>query len=292
MSINDSEATVVEKKLIVKSFSVLGIVRKRGLVAVLFIYSIRKLIISYYSSTLLRITTSDKQYSPNASALGEYCLCGERGIRTLEELSPLMVFKTTAFNHSAISPFIFNYSNECCSLVTDTTKKVVKCTQGHDTIYFMEQSARAITWEAPEHHHVEKSSDWFLALAIIVFALVISAILFGNTLFAILLAVAGITLAIMASKKPSVIPFAVTVRGITISDEMYPYSTLVSYHIDEQDIRGPQLLVLTKRHFMPLLILPLPAEYIDDIEDILKEKLSEDLLEEPLFMKILESFGF
>jgi hypothetical protein len=29
---------------------------------------------------------------------------GERGIRTLEELSPLTVFKTAAFNHSAISP--------------------------------------------------------------------------------------------------------------------------------------------------------------------------------------------
>ncbi len=32
------------------------------------------------------------------------CQCGERGIRTLEELSPLTVFKTAAFNHSAISP--------------------------------------------------------------------------------------------------------------------------------------------------------------------------------------------
>ena len=31
-------------------------------------------------------------------------LGGERGIRTLEELSPLTVFKTAAFNHSAISP--------------------------------------------------------------------------------------------------------------------------------------------------------------------------------------------
>gem|GEM_PF-5918062 len=31
-------------------------------------------------------------------------LCGGRGIRTLEELSPLTVFKTAAFNHSAIPP--------------------------------------------------------------------------------------------------------------------------------------------------------------------------------------------
>ena len=31
-------------------------------------------------------------------------LCGGRGIRTLEKLSPLTVFKTAAFNHSAIPP--------------------------------------------------------------------------------------------------------------------------------------------------------------------------------------------
>ena len=30
---------------------------------------------------------------------------GETGIRTLEGLAPLLVFKTSAFNHSAISPF-------------------------------------------------------------------------------------------------------------------------------------------------------------------------------------------
>ena len=34
----------------------------------------------------------------------EVSICGGRGIRTLEELSPLAVFKTAAFNHSAIPP--------------------------------------------------------------------------------------------------------------------------------------------------------------------------------------------
>jgi hypothetical protein len=31
---------------------------------------------------------------------------GERGIRTPEELAPLTVFKTAAFDRSAISPFL------------------------------------------------------------------------------------------------------------------------------------------------------------------------------------------
>lgn len=151
---------------------------------------------------------------------------------------------------------------------------------------------RAITWEAPEHHHVEKGNDWFLVLGIIFFALVVAAVLFGNLLFAILLALSGLTLAIAAARKPSIVHFAVTVRAVTIDDHIFPYSTLESFYIDEDDPRGPQLLVKTKRNFLPLLVLPLPADHIDDIDDILKEKLPEELLEEPLMMKVLESFGF
>ena len=36
----------------------------------------------------------------------EVSICGGRGIRTLERVSPLAVFKTAAFNHSAIPPYI------------------------------------------------------------------------------------------------------------------------------------------------------------------------------------------
>jgi hypothetical protein len=157
----------------------------------------------------------------------------------------------------------------------------------------MEPSARAITWEAPEYHYVKKGGDWFLAFAIVVIACAVAAILFNNSLFALLIGVAGGALGISAAKKPSVIPFAVTVRGVRIDDRLYPYSTLDAFHIDEEDEeRGPQLLVLSKRRFMPLLVLPLPSEYIDDIEDIMKEKLPEKLLEEPFLMKLLEKFGF
>ncbi len=156
----------------------------------------------------------------------------------------------------------------------------------------MEQTPRAITWEAPEHTFVEKGGDWYFAFTIIVLSLVISAFLFGNSLFALLLIVSGLALAVMSAKKPAVVPFGVSVRGVKINEENYPFAILKSYHIDEEDPRGPQLLVLTKRRFLPLLVLPIPVEYIDDIEGILREKIKDEVLEEPLFMKVLERFGF
>lgn len=156
----------------------------------------------------------------------------------------------------------------------------------------MEQTPRSVTWEAPEHHHVEKGNDWFFALAIIVAAMVVVAILFNDVLFALLIGLAGGALAVSAAKRPSIIPFAVTIRGVRIDDELYTYATLESYAIDEDDPRGPQLLLKAKRRFMPLMVLPIPPDYIDEIESILKEKLVEEELEEPFFMKVLELFGF
>ena len=156
----------------------------------------------------------------------------------------------------------------------------------------MDGSPRAVTWEAPEHHHVEKGNDWFFALAIIIGALVVSAVLFNNVLLALLIGLAGGALGVSATKKPSIIPFAVTVRGVRIDDRLYPYTTLDAYAIDEEDPRGPQLLLRSTRKLMPLLVIPLPAEYIDDIESILESRLPEDELEEPFLMKVFELFGF
>jgi len=156
----------------------------------------------------------------------------------------------------------------------------------------MEPAPRAITWEAPEHHHVEKGNDWFFALTIIIISLVVAAILFGDVLFALLIGLAGGAMAVSAARRPSIIPYAVTVRGVRIEDRLYPYSTLDSYHIDEEDPRGPQLLIKSDKKLMPLIIMPIPPEHIDDIEQILKEKLAEEELVEPFLVKVLELFGF
>ena len=129
-------------------------------------------------------------------------------------------------------------------------------------------------------------------MAIIIIALVIAAVLFDNVLFALVIGLAGGALAVSAAKRPAIIPYGVTVRGIRIEDRLYPFSTLDSYHIDEDDPRGPQLLIKSERKLMPLIVMPIPTNHIDDIEHILKEKLIEEELAEPFLIKVLELFGF
>ena len=157
----------------------------------------------------------------------------------------------------------------------------------------MQQSdIRGISWEAPQHHHIEKGADWYWVLGIVGTSGAIAAAVLGNLLFAAVILLATVTMWVVANREPRIIPYAVTVRGIRIDDKLYPYTNLESFYIDEESPLGPQLLVKPSALLSQLLILPLPEEHIDDIDDMLIERLSEEELEEPFAHKLLEFFGF
>lgn len=155
-----------------------------------------------------------------------------------------------------------------------------------------QEQIKSITWEAPEHHHFEKSPEWYVAIAIVALAGVIAAFLIGNILFGVVVILSGVVLAISSMRAPVTIPYAVTARGVRIDDRLYPYTSLESFYIDEDDPKGPQLLLRSEHLFSPLVVLPIPEDEIDDIEDILASRLPEEYLEEPFFTKLLEFFGF
>lgn len=156
----------------------------------------------------------------------------------------------------------------------------------------MPEQPRGITWEAYEHHHDGKKSDWFWILGIATIASAIASILLGNTLLGVLILIGGVVVAILASREPKIIAYAVTQRGLRIDDKLYPYTTLEAFYIEEDGPFGPQLLVRSEKIFMPLLILPLPEDAMEDIEDLIAERLPEEHIEEPLAHKLLEFFQF
>lgn len=151
---------------------------------------------------------------------------------------------------------------------------------------------KSITWEAPEHHHTEKTGEWYTALGIICLAGAAAAFMVGNGLFGILILLIGITVTITSLRAPEVITFSVSSRGIRVDERLYPFTSLESYYIDEEDPKGPQLLLKGERLMMPLIVIPLPADEVDEIEDIIRDRLPEERLEEPFFSKLLEFFGF
>lgn len=163
---------------------------------------------------------------------------------------------------------------------------------GNDTISSMDDTIRAITWEAPEHHHIEKGSDWFWVLGIIAACGAIAAFFLGNYLFALVILLGSGVVALRTVKPPRVVPFMVGRRGVRAGEKLFPYSSLESFCIDEEDERGPQLLLKSSRLHMPLIVMPIPEEHLYDIEELLRERLPEEELHEPLGHKLLELFGF
>ncbi len=155
----------------------------------------------------------------------------------------------------------------------------------------MEKKPRSVSWEAPEHHHIEKGNDWFFALIVIVVCLVLVAILLNDVLFALLLGIAGGVLLMVASNKPAIIPYEISVKGVKVGGEFYPYNNLLSYYIDEEDPHGPHILIKIDSKIMPLLVFPIPEEHIYEIEEILQDRLPEEYLEESIFVKIFEVLG-
>jgi uncharacterized membrane protein len=155
-----------------------------------------------------------------------------------------------------------------------------------------EAVAREVLWEAPEHHHVEKNGDWFWILGILTIIITVTTFFLGNTLLALLLLIAGITMGLIANREPDLITMAVNNRGVRLGDTLHPYSTLECFYLDEEHERGPHLLVRSNKLFMPLLIMPIPEEYIEDIEMILESRLPEEYLVEPLANKLMEIVGF
>ncbi len=151
---------------------------------------------------------------------------------------------------------------------------------------------REVSWEAPEHHHTEKGSDWFWALGIITIACAVTTIVLGNVLFGIVILLAGVVTALVSVKTPRMMAYAVSLRGVRIGQDLHPYSSLKCFFLNEEHPHHVELLLQSKSIFMPLIIIPVPDDAVDDIEYILETRLPEEHLEESLGHHLLEFLGF
>ncbi len=148
-----------------------------------------------------------------------------------------------------------------------------------------------LEWRALEHHHEEKSNDWFWAVGIVAVSIAVTAIIWGNLLFGILILVATFSLILHAVRQPKIHDIKIDGRGITIDSFHYPYKSIDSFYVNVHE-NPPVLLLKSQRFFMPILVIRLDEIHPDDVHEYLKEMLYEDELREPLLQKVAERFGF
>lgn len=157
----------------------------------------------------------------------------------------------------------------------------------------MEKSTN-ISWQAHDHIKQEKSADWFWAVGIIAIGIVILSIYFGNYLFALLIAIATFTLFMQKHSAPQLINFEINQRGVVVRDTMYPYTSLDSFCVvDEDGWERDRVIFKSSKTFMPLIIVPIEkAADLGEVRIFLLDHLHEEELSEPTFQKIMDRLGF
>lgn len=154
-------------------------------------------------------------------------------------------------------------------------------------------ASKTISWKALEHHHQVRSNEWFWAIGIIAVAGAVLAAYFGNIILAILITLAGFTSLLQGHSKPRVIEFRITRKGVAAGETMYPYSTLESFWVIDEEV-DDRIILKSRKVMMPFIILPFDSTTTDpdEIRDYLLEYLDEEEMQEPVMQKVMENLGF
>jgi len=150
---------------------------------------------------------------------------------------------------------------------------------------------RPFAWTTLEYEFKEKGPDWMWSFGIIAVSAVAVAVLIENYLLAVLLTVSAFALLLNAFRRPNKASFEVNRSGIVIGKLLYPYASLESFWVEQNDPR-PKLIVKSKKLLMPFIILPLGDTDPQDIREFMSGFLKEEEHREPAFQKIMEHFGF
>ena len=148
-----------------------------------------------------------------------------------------------------------------------------------------------LSWEVHEYVHREKSADWYWAVGIITFSIAITSILFDNLLFAIFIILSFLTLVMYSKRMPSLLKITLDERGIQDGNIRYPYSTIESFCIEDQETEH-KIIIKSKKRMMPYVVIPIKGVDADTVHCHLKKFLKEAEHTEPLARRLLGLIGF
>jgi len=149
-----------------------------------------------------------------------------------------------------------------------------------------------LRWHAYEHEHVERESDWYIALGIVAVCLAIVSVLFHDTLFAIVIIAAALAIGVHAQVEPPLTEFEISERGVRIGGVMHRYREILAFWVEDEDYRDrPLLMIDTTKVTSPNIIIPIEGIDPKLVRAYLLEHAQEMHMREPLAHRILEFFG-
>ena len=148
-----------------------------------------------------------------------------------------------------------------------------------------------ISWSAPEYEERERSADWFWALGVIVVTSTAASIIYSNYFLAVLLVLSGILLGFFARKKPEIITYELSEKGLKVGTRFYPHENTKSFWVEIET--KPMLFIKSERFFMPIISIPIEYDMAEVIhQTFLTRNVIEEEMKEHPSEKIMEMLGF
>lgn len=161
----------------------------------------------------------------------------------------------------------------------------------------MDKYDQHISWVAPEYDHREHATDWYWATGIISVSFAIAFVFLGNTLLSVIILLAMSTLLFYAKHPPKNIEYKISRKGISAGKMLYPWETLDSFWILEghhgtKEYRAPKLLLVSKKTFMPHIVILLNEFMLEEIHQTMSHMLHEEPQMEPIHDRLIRKLGF
>lgn len=130
-----------------------------------------------------------------------------------------------------------------------------------------------IRWQAAEYIHHERSSLWFVGLAIVAIVLMgIAAFLMRSITFAVLIPVMAVTLILYVKRPPNTINYTLSRQGLHVNDKLYLYDQFKSFGLATHSDHHAVVLVPRKR-FQVSQTVYFPEEVGEPLVDMLATRL-------------------
>ena len=124
-----------------------------------------------------------------------------------------------------------------------------------------------LQWTASEFVSHDKTAKWYVALGL--GAVGLSAIIFLLTrqlLSVIVIVVMALLFAVYASAKPRTLDYTLTANGLLIGEKFYPFNSIKSYSVIEEEGMPYIQLLMQKRLSVPIVVYVAP-EQVDQIAE-------------------------
>ena len=133
-----------------------------------------------------------------------------------------------------------------------------------------------------------KTTEWFWALGIFGFALIVFAVLLKSYLLIVIVALAAFIIYSHKNKTPETINFRLDDNGLHIEDKFYSFDNFESFWIFPG--KNQEFVLHRKERFIPLLIVPFHENDEQQIRKILAEYLEEKEEHESLIDLLSKKF--